>query len=455
MVKANSRRVFLKEMLSVAAALLFARRVAGAEPVLQKTTKDPICTIYRAINGKPGQNMAKVVDLLGGIERVVGENDIVLIKPNVQWWNQGAPNLQALKTFVELIMNRPGGFSGEVVIAENCHRGPKPWQSGSSGWPTRFARNGDLVAAANFNDLSRDLKQRYGDRFSKVHWIDVDEGGKRVFSPADGCGYVYCDGRGGAPLLALDNGLAGKRKRAVVMTYPIFKTDRGTVVDFKNGTWEKGAYTRQPLRFINFAALNHHSAYCGATSALKNYLGISDLSGGPDPGTDGRLTGDYFNFHSFPFDKWSAGPRPGMIGVEIGYFMNSIRQADLNITTAEWVGIASRTEPPVAHTRAVMASVDPVALDYHATKYLLFANSRIDYHNPANQRGPLYHDLKKCAEVSGHILDENKVKVISWDFKVYSFQGDGGLVVSAPVTWGSDWRILLKYGLLRWAPWLV
>lgn len=454
-MKVRSRRIFLKEMVFAIGALVFGRRVAGAGSVFEKTTKDPIRTVYRAINGKPGQNLARVIDLQGGIGRVVGSDDVVIIKPNVQWWNQGAPNLQALKTFVDLTMNRPGGFSGEVVIAENCHRGPEPWQSGSSGWLTRFVRNADLVGVTNLNDLSRDLKKRYGDRFSKIHWIDVDEGGKRVFSPADGCGYVYCDGSEGAPLMQMDNGLAGKRKRAVVMTYPIFKTDRGTVVDFKNGIWEKGAYTAQPLRLINFAALNHHSMYCGATSALKNYLGVSDLSGGPDPGNAGRLTGDYFNFHSFPFDKWSAGPRPGMIGAEVGYFMNSVRQADLNITTAEWVGLASRTEPPVAHTRIVIASRDPVALDYHATKYLLYANSRIDRHNPDNKGGPLYHDLKRCAELTGHILDESKVKVISWDFKAHALQGDGQLAVSAPVEWGSDWRMLVKYGLFRWASWCL
>jgi hypothetical protein len=42
----------------------------------------------------------------------------VVIKPNVQWWNQGAPNLLALKTFVDMIMDRPGGFSGEVIILQ-------------------------------------------------------------------------------------------------------------------------------------------------------------------------------------------------------------------------------------------------------------------------------------------------------------------------------------------------
>jgi hypothetical protein len=81
-------------------------------------------------------------------------------------------------------------------------------------------------------------------------------------------------------------------------------------------------------------------------AGVKNYLGLSDLSGGPDPEKGGRLTAAYRNFHAFPFDKWAPGPVPGMLGAQIAVFMNTIRRADLNIATAGWVGLASRTEPP-------------------------------------------------------------------------------------------------------------
>ncbi len=335
----NSRRGFLKKTILALITLCFGRKVL-AQPVAVPRTGKVEGTVYRALNGGPAVNLQKVIDLIGGIEVIIGADDIVVIKPNVQWWNQGAPNLAALKKFVDLIMDRPGGFKGEVVVAENCHRGPTPWDSTSSGWAQPFERNSDLKGVNNFIDLCDLLKKRYGSRFSVSHWIDVDAGGKRVYSPEDGLGYVYCDGTGGVPLIALDNGATGADRRSVIMSYPIFKTDRGTIVDFKNGIWEKGAYTGQPVKFINFAALNHHSGYCGVTSAIKNYMGISDISGGADPKNGGRLTGDYFNFHSFPFNKWSPGPEPGMLGAEIAVFMKTIRKADLNITTAEWIGLS-------------------------------------------------------------------------------------------------------------------
>ena len=100
----------------------------------RKITIGSQSTIYRSLNGTPSENLTKVIELMGGIDKIIGENDVVVIKPNVQWWNHGATNLSALKTLVDLIMNRPSGFFGEVVIAENCHRGSEPWTVEESGW---------------------------------------------------------------------------------------------------------------------------------------------------------------------------------------------------------------------------------------------------------------------------------------------------------------------------------
>ena len=90
---------------------------------------------------------------MGGMERLIGGEDIVLIKPNVQWWNQGASNLASLKAFVDLVMQRPGGFKGEVVLGENCHRGSEPWASLDSGWAHRFGWNSDLNGVKTLNEF--------------------------------------------------------------------------------------------------------------------------------------------------------------------------------------------------------------------------------------------------------------------------------------------------------------
>lgn len=415
-------------------------------PYRRKLTQKKV-TLYRSVNGTPAENVSKVMEMMGGIEKVFGANDIVVIKPNIQWWNQGAPNIASVNALTSMIMERTGGFHGEVVIAENNHRGAKPWDH--AGWVQTFERNSDLPGIQNYNQLVGHLKKNYGDRFSVCHWINIDAGGKRVYSPADGPGYVLCDGTGEVPLLAISNGLKDEKRREVIMSYPIFQTDKGTTIDLKNGIWRKGSYTGQPLKFVNCAALNHHSFYCGPTSAIKNFLGVCDLSGGPDPNNHGKLTNKYYNFHSFPFDKWSKGPASGMLGLEIGMFLNSIRKPDLNLTTAELIGLSSRTETPIAQTRAVCACADPVALDYHTTKYILYPNSKTQLHNPDNTKGPLYHDLQKCSEQSGCAFDEQYIDIQSFDHSKMRLQEDNELVVRGEKTWGHDIKSLLKYFVMR------
>jgi hypothetical protein len=434
-------------MLILLSFLPLGRNASAQKLPAKKQGDETVCTLYRALNGSPAENISKVMELMGGIEQFIGEDDVVVVKPNVQWWNQGASNLSAFKRLVELIMSRPGGFSGEVVLAENCHRGTSPWKH--AGWSHEFSRNSDLNGIRNYNDLSEIMKKKYGNRFSICHWVDVEAGGKRIYNLSDGTGYVYCDGTSGVPLISCDNGLKNNDYRATIMSYPVFNTDKGTIIDFKDGIRENGKLTNQPLRFINFAVLNHHSTHCGATSAIKNYLGISDISGGPDPLDGGKLTEQFYNFHSFPFDKWKAGPVPGMIGFEVAEFMNTIRKADLNITTAEWVGLASRTETPVARTRAVLAGTDPVALDYHATKYILYPNSKCSIHNPDDPESPLHQYLLKCAEHGGGEFDESEVAVKSYDFNKGGFQNNDELVVNGERVWGTNPKMILKYLVLR------
>ncbi|OGL43442.1 MAG: hypothetical protein A2W05_00420 [Candidatus Schekmanbacteria bacterium RBG_16_38_10] len=447
----DSRREFLKKFLIVGGMLNFKTEVFALPPKPErKVTKEPLCTLYRSVNGTPADNITKVIEQMGGIQKFIGTYDVVVIKPNVQWWNQGSPNLLSLKTFIDMIMERPGGFKGEVVMAENCHRGPSPQTSKSSGWAQNYEWNSDIAGVHNMMDLSLLLKKKYGKRYSTVHWIDVDSGGKRVFSPSNGSGYVYCDGTGKVPLIACDNGGKGDNYRATIMTYPVFSTDAGTIIDFKNGVWDKGAYTERPLRFINFAALNYHSIFCGATSAVKNYMGVTDISGGSDPFNNGRLVGNYYNFHSCSFNKSAPGPVPGMLGIEIGVFLRTTRKEDLNITSAEWVGLSSRIDGPLSHTRAVLACTDPVALDYHATKYLLYPNSMLYIHNPDNAKGPLHQYLVRCSEEYEGFFDEGRVAVKSYDFRTRSFQRDSELVISGDTVWGNSIKPIMKYFYLRY-----
>jgi hypothetical protein len=139
-----------------------------------------------------------------------------------------------------------------------------------------------------------------------------------------------------------------------------------------------------------------------------------------------------------------------MIGRAVGEFMRTIRRADLNITTAEWVGLASRTDSPVARTRTVLASRDPVALDYHAAKYLLYPNSRLRIHNPDRRSSPLREYLERCADTGAGVLDEGRVRVLSSDLGTRRMQSEKELSVRGETAWGSDPKALMKYWILRY-----
>ena len=76
--------------------------------------------IYISKNGTPQQNITKVIEMAGGIEKFIEKNDIIVLKPNAQWWNQGRTNLAAIKGFIDLVHTIPE-FNGEIIIAENNH----------------------------------------------------------------------------------------------------------------------------------------------------------------------------------------------------------------------------------------------------------------------------------------------------------------------------------------------
>ena len=99
--------------------------------------------IYESKNGTPEQNMAKVLEMLGGIETIINKNDIVIIKPNGQQIKHSMTNTNTIKEFIDQVLGI-SRFNGEIIIAENHHH----YNYNSAGWTTTF-RNGDY----NLNEL--------------------------------------------------------------------------------------------------------------------------------------------------------------------------------------------------------------------------------------------------------------------------------------------------------------
>lgn len=75
---------------------------------------------YVAKNGTPEENTRKVMEM-GCIEGFIGKKDIVIVKPNAMWENFRMTNTNAIKVFIDLVLNIPG-FEGEIIIGENNHQ---------------------------------------------------------------------------------------------------------------------------------------------------------------------------------------------------------------------------------------------------------------------------------------------------------------------------------------------
>jgi len=405
-----TRRNFIKKAGKGAGLLAVAPIVWKNSAINKQAYISTTSHIFWASEYGPGKNMEMIIDMMGGIENLIGIEDIVIIKTNAQHFNQGSPNLAAIKRFVELVIGMPN-FKGEIIIADNNHSNEHPWLHGA--WYNAFEINSDVPDVNNLNDLINLFQNQGYNNVTACHWIDVDKGGKRVSNPADGDGYVYRTD------LICDNAATGDDYRETIMTYPIFTSSySGTTIDLANGAYKNGDSIDQPVKFINFAGLCAHGSYTGATSAIKNYLGVADLSGGWKIG--GKLLQNYYNFHSFPFNDAGPGPVPGMLGKEVGTFLKTIRAADLNITTAEWVGWEHRREIEKAEqTKKILASTDPVALDYYATKFVLYPAGKANNSylgeklNPDQKELPLRQYLDKCHELGIGTLNEEEMEVHS------------------------------------------
>ncbi|MBI5180230.1 MAG: DUF362 domain-containing protein [Nitrospirae bacterium] len=431
MIKNINRRFFL--YLS-----LLAVAIAGW-PILRKVNQwvnlptdaqhnrpnQPTSDIYISRGGTPQQNVSKVIEMMGGIERFIGKNDIVVLKPNFQWWNQGKTNLAATKGFIDLVLGIPG-FKGEVIIAENHHfmddSRPEGEKDNIRGW-THFSEiNGEIEGINHNMNTLIELYQKQGYKnVTKYHWRDGGpkrdiwgngQNGGIVKSPAEGDGYVWTD------IDYIFTGFMGLKEWKVKMTYPVFTSKySGITIDFKNGAFKRdgkggGSYLPdKPVKFINFPVLNTHGEDTGTTSSIKNYMGIADLS----CGSWGLKPEGYVNVHACGgkyYEYAKAGP--------LGCFMKTIRKADLNIVTAEWVGWGSRTEiTKAARTRTILASTDPIALDYYGAKNLVYPLSHNgEYHNPDNPKSSVRKFLELAQKTLGEeTLDEKKMKIYQYDFK--------------------------------------
>jgi len=316
---------------------------------------EPASDIF-VLDGTSGDDrgVTKLIDLMGnhdllfyqsntpgnnkGPTGIISSDDTIIIKVNCQWDMRGGTNTDLLKALIEAIVEHPGGFIGEIVVADN---GQAQYGSTGHGGSLNYSRN-------NAEDISQSV-QKVVDLFAGSYkvstylWDTITTHRVEEYSKGDTAdGYV------------IDTTI--NPTTGVMISYPKFKTEFGTYISFKLGLWnpQKQSYDSDHLKVINVPVLKSHGGY-GVTACVKHYMGV----------VSDKLT-----------RQLGARAHNTIAAGGMGTQMVETRLPVLNIIDAIWVNANPGRGPWTPYdvaTRAnvIAASRDPVALDYWTAKHIL------------------------------------------------------------------------------------
>jgi hypothetical protein len=135
--------------------------------------------------------------------------------------------------------------------------------------------------------------------------------------------------------------------------------------------WDGSRYDGSRLKYINVPVMKHHSGF-GYTGAVKHYIGM--MSRFADNG------GDSSSWHQNCYAEWDGMPS-GLLGRLIAL----VRPADLHLVDAIYVGLTGPgTGWNASNQNSLLASRDPVALDYYCGKYVLYPLNANSASHPDN-----------------------------------------------------------------------
>lgn len=293
---------------------------------------------------------------------LVAANDVVVIKINNQWmgydsgstgYGRLATNGDVLKGLIWSILQHPGTFTGEIVVAENTQWVNPNWDTNPANAQDQDQSYQDVVTV--FQGLGYDV--------FVATWDDLNanliSGG-----PVGAAGYPtgeYADGNNSDAYILLEDAAGSGINE---LSYPKFQTPNGTKVSMRYGIWNGSSYNSDRLTFINLPCLKKH-CMASSTIAWKNLVGFVTIS---DNETRFSDSDSWSNMHDF-FWGYTGGTNQayGLLGREIAL----IRPPDLNIVDAIWVAYEDNTGGEAVRLDTLLASRDPFAVDWYASEYVL------------------------------------------------------------------------------------
>lgn len=245
-----TRRQFLVSLGTAAAAAVVESHLRPFRHLVSAQAL-PANHVYVARYGSPVINVQEVLRLAGGIENLVGHDDVVVLKPNGQWANQGYTNTLCMKALIDAILNRPGGFGGEVIIAEHIHRSPADAMSGSYCWNMSTSNRKNNWADMNYLELETDYHTGGHPNVTAIPMYDVSQDGAH-WAAVSGPGEVPAGKHGWVRLAAY----TATNGRNLTPSYAILRSaysDKLIDLSAAGGVWEGGSYNGQQVKLGFFA----------------------------------------------------------------------------------------------------------------------------------------------------------------------------------------------------------
>jgi hypothetical protein len=410
-----SRREFLRRSGIASGALtlspFFLERCTSLCQAAANLTR-----VYKVQNATlaPDFGISQLLGMMGGIGQFVNPTDVVVIKANAQWPNQGYTHTGCIKGVIDAILAIPG-YSGEIIICDNLQSGGVSGQTGFDATPSYRNNN---WPDQNWNSLAAQY-QTAGQPVSTKGW---GNNGSNFTLPSRLPGFVSwnpANGEGWGRYFFPYN--AGGNSSGSFVSCPVFASPltSGRMIDMQpgGGVWQNGAYTGRKVKAIFMPTLNNHGTGAqdgaGVTSAIKCFYGATEIPGGP-ASTSQNCQYPYNGFYSAHGD--CQGSFGQTIGTMTGNFLNNLYSPVLFITSAIYAGIYNRWDADGAtQTNTVLACTNPATLDYVSCRDLMAPYAPwLSPDNPASSNNTRQQILA-CNGLGIGTINPQQFEVVAYD----------------------------------------
>jgi hypothetical protein len=407
-----NRRSFLRRYGIASSALTFSPFFLERMAALCQAASN-LVPVYKVQNGTYAQNITKLWQLLGGPQAFFSPTDVVVIKANSQWPNQGYTHTGCIKAVIDQILQLPG-FSGEVLICDNLQAG-NGMGSGTYGFDAVPAYRNNNWQDNNWNGLAANY-QASGKPVATVQW-QTDATWRPPTLPLPSWStWNPANGKGWSRYFFNWNG------RNTYLSYPVFSSPLtpGRMIDLRAGVWESGSYTGRKVKTIVMPTLNNHDYSggkedaAGITSAIKSFFGATEIYHDSAQGDDTVWNG-YYSIHSASITQYAAL----IAGQLVGIFLNNLYAPVLYITPAIYSGWYNRFAPGgAAATATVLACTNPVSLDYIACRDVIskVGSPPPTWLDPSTQNNNTWRQIQGCNSQGIGTALPSQISVIAYDF---------------------------------------